>query len=194
MCSSDLQGVATEKGRVPQVEALEQLRVARADGRWKITQPVRAVAATVLHPVQEALLSPFRWWDGMSHYLAGVDEARRTQAKAQQLLTAQSERVTRMGQLESCRPGKLDAKDFDNLDADPEDLGSEVNTVGNCFFLTEGKLSQAWGKMKDSLEAKSFKKEILGRGSRYKAFWWSPDSKRIAFMRFDDNLVPIFPI
>ncbi|MEX2191302.1 MAG: S9 family peptidase [Bacteroidota bacterium] len=36
--------------------------------------------------------------------------------------------------------------------------------------------------------------EILGRSSRYKAFWWSPDGKRIAYYRFDDSLVPMFPI
>jgi len=36
--------------------------------------------------------------------------------------------------------------------------------------------------------------EILGRPTRYKAFWWSPDSKQIAFMRFDDSKVPVFPI
>jgi len=36
--------------------------------------------------------------------------------------------------------------------------------------------------------------EILGRSSRYKAFWWSPDSKRLAFYRFDDSSVPMFPI
>lgn len=36
--------------------------------------------------------------------------------------------------------------------------------------------------------------EILGRATQYKAFWWSPDSKRIAFMRFDDSQVPMFPI
>lgn len=36
--------------------------------------------------------------------------------------------------------------------------------------------------------------EILGRASRYKAFWWSPDSKKLAFMRFDDSKVPVFPI
>lgn len=36
--------------------------------------------------------------------------------------------------------------------------------------------------------------EILGRGSRYRAFYWSPDSKKIAFLRFDDNPVPDFPI
>ncbi len=36
--------------------------------------------------------------------------------------------------------------------------------------------------------------EILGRRSRYKAFWWSPDSKKIVFMRFDQGKVPIFSI
>jgi len=36
--------------------------------------------------------------------------------------------------------------------------------------------------------------EILGRKSNYKAFWWAPNSKMIAFLRFDDNDVPEFPI
>ena len=36
--------------------------------------------------------------------------------------------------------------------------------------------------------------EILGRGSRYRAFYWSPDSKNIAFLRFDDTPVHEFPI
>jgi dipeptidyl-peptidase-4 len=36
--------------------------------------------------------------------------------------------------------------------------------------------------------------EILGRRSRYRAFWWSPDSTRIAFMRFDQSKVPPFTL
>ena len=36
--------------------------------------------------------------------------------------------------------------------------------------------------------------EILGRSSNYKAFWWSPDSKKIGFYRFDNTQVPVFPI
>ncbi|MGP1566306.1 MAG: DPP IV N-terminal domain-containing protein, partial [Candidatus Cryptobacteroides sp.] len=36
--------------------------------------------------------------------------------------------------------------------------------------------------------------EIFGRPSKYKAFWWSPDSKKIAFYRFDNTKVPVFPI
>ena len=36
--------------------------------------------------------------------------------------------------------------------------------------------------------------EIFGRPSRYKAFWWSPDSRKIAFYRFDNTEVRMFPI
>ncbi|MFK7775543.1 MAG: DPP IV N-terminal domain-containing protein [Saprospiraceae bacterium] len=36
--------------------------------------------------------------------------------------------------------------------------------------------------------------EILGRGSNYRAFYWSPNSEQIAFMHFDDTDVPNFPI
>lgn len=36
--------------------------------------------------------------------------------------------------------------------------------------------------------------EILGRPSRYRSFWWSPDSRSIAFFRYDDAGVPVFPI
>ncbi len=36
--------------------------------------------------------------------------------------------------------------------------------------------------------------EIFGRSSNYRAFWWSPDSKKIAFYRFDNTNVPLFPI
>ena len=36
--------------------------------------------------------------------------------------------------------------------------------------------------------------EILGRATRYKSYWWSPDSKHIVFMRMDDTKVPLFPI
>lgn len=36
--------------------------------------------------------------------------------------------------------------------------------------------------------------EILGRHSRYAAFWWSPDSQHLAFLRFDESPVPTFPL
>ena len=36
--------------------------------------------------------------------------------------------------------------------------------------------------------------EILGRDSRYRAFYWSADSKKLAFLQFDDSKVPIFTL
>ncbi|MEP7255826.1 MAG: S9 family peptidase [Ferruginibacter sp.] len=39
-----------------------------------------------------------------------------------------------------------------------------------------------------------YTEEILGRRSAYRSFWWSPDSKRLAFFRTDDSPVPVFTI
>ncbi|RYF88355.1 MAG: S9 family peptidase, partial [Chitinophagaceae bacterium] len=39
-----------------------------------------------------------------------------------------------------------------------------------------------------------YMEEILGRSSAYRAFWWSPDSKKIAFFRSNDTNVPEFTI
>jgi len=36
--------------------------------------------------------------------------------------------------------------------------------------------------------------EILGRSSRYAAFWWSPDSKKLAYLRTDETEVPVFTL
>jgi rod shape-determining protein MreC len=71
-----------------------------ADTRWQVTQPLRAVIATVLHPVQEVLMSPSRWWDSTRLYMSGVDEARQAQSQAQRQLIGQAERLMRVNQLE----------------------------------------------------------------------------------------------
>jgi dipeptidyl-peptidase 4 len=39
-----------------------------------------------------------------------------------------------------------------------------------------------------------YMEEIIGRASNYKGFWWSPDSKTIAYFRSDDTKVPVFTI
>ncbi|CAN1486205.1 DAP2 Dipeptidyl aminopeptidases/acylaminoacyl-peptidases [Spirosomataceae bacterium] len=36
--------------------------------------------------------------------------------------------------------------------------------------------------------------EIFGRPTLFRAYWWSPDSKNIAYMRFDESKTPMFPI
>ncbi|MCU0458500.1 MAG: S9 family peptidase [Bacteroidales bacterium] len=37
-----------------------------------------------------------------------------------------------------------------------------------------------------------YMEEILGRASRYAAFWWSPDAGQIAYLHTDDNPVPLY--
>jgi dipeptidyl-peptidase 4 len=38
-----------------------------------------------------------------------------------------------------------------------------------------------------------YEEEIYGRGQK-RAFWWSPDSSQLAFLRLDDGPVPTFPV
>jgi dipeptidyl-peptidase-4 len=39
-----------------------------------------------------------------------------------------------------------------------------------------------------------YMEEILGRGSRYAAFWFSPDGTKIAYLRTDETTVPVFTL
>lgn len=71
-----------------------------ADARWRMTQPLRAVVATILQPAQNALLAPQSWWAEVGHYTAGLQEARKAQLDAQKKTAAQAERVMRVDQLE----------------------------------------------------------------------------------------------
>ncbi|NBD19356.1 rod shape-determining protein MreC [Aquabacterium fontiphilum] len=71
-----------------------------ADARWAITQPLRAVLATLLHPVQQGLLAPARGYDTLSHYVRGLEEAKAVQQRAERALMAQADRVMRLEQLQ----------------------------------------------------------------------------------------------
>ncbi len=39
-----------------------------------------------------------------------------------------------------------------------------------------------------------YMEEILGRETQHRAFWWSPDSQKLAYLRSDDSPVPTFPL
>ncbi len=65
----------------------------------------------------------------------------------------------------------------------------EVSTGKEIQFTTDGS-----ELILNGYASWVYYEEILGRASRYKAFWWSPDSRHICFMRFDDTQVPMFPI
>jgi rod shape-determining protein MreC len=71
-----------------------------ADTRFKVTQPLRAVVATVLNPVERVLRAPVDAWELSSDYLMGLQEARSAENKARLELAKQAERASRVEQLQ----------------------------------------------------------------------------------------------
>jgi rod shape-determining protein MreC len=72
-----------------------------ADTRFQLTQPLRAVIATALHPVQRLLLVPVQVWQGGGDYVRGLQEALAAQAQAQRTLAEQAERVAQVEPLQA---------------------------------------------------------------------------------------------
>jgi rod shape-determining protein MreC len=72
-----------------------------ADTRFQITQPVRAVIATVLHPIERTLLVPVAAWEGGSDYLVGLQKALTQADAARRDLARQAERSLRLEQVEA---------------------------------------------------------------------------------------------
>ena len=70
-----------------------------ADSRFSVTQPLRAVFATVLHPVERALLVPVEAWQGGSDYFMGLRRAIANEQAARRELAVQAERSLRVEQL-----------------------------------------------------------------------------------------------
>ena len=70
-----------------------------ADSRLKYTQPIRAALATVLLPVQRALLVPVELVEGGSEYAGGLQRAIIGEREARARLVAQAERAARVEQL-----------------------------------------------------------------------------------------------
>ena len=100
-------------------------------------------------------------------FIALVWEGRRLTPEWQELPGEENhvEIVFRMGDLDKIHPGILQPKDFDNMNAEPEDQGDAVGAEGNCFKqAADAKFSFGWGITKESLEKAGFKPEIMGRG------------------------------
>ncbi len=70
-----------------------------ADTRFRLTQPLRAAVATVLHYPQRALLVPVDALAAGRTYLLGLESARAAEAEAQRALVRQAERSARVEQL-----------------------------------------------------------------------------------------------
>lgn len=70
-----------------------------ADTRFKVTQPMRAVMATVLQPVERVLWTPVDVWQTGSQYFIGLQEALRAEAQARRALAEQAARSAGVEQL-----------------------------------------------------------------------------------------------
>ncbi len=70
-----------------------------ADTRFELTQPLRALMATLLNPVERVLRAPIDALSVGSHYMAGLEQALSNEEKARRALVAQSERASRVEQL-----------------------------------------------------------------------------------------------
>ena len=87
-----------------------------------------------------------------------------------------------------------------NLTFSPDSTMLAFTREGNLFVLDissgkeTGLTSDGGPAVYNGYASWVYYEEILGRASRYKAFWWSPDGKWLAFYRFDDSKVPVFPI
>ncbi len=80
-----------------------------ADTRFKITQPVRAVLATALYPVQWLALQPVRAVQGSGDYFTSLSQANASSEEARRKLALQSLRAGQVEQLlqENARLRKL---------------------------------------------------------------------------------------
>ena len=70
-----------------------------ADTRFQVTQPLRAVLATTLHPAQRALLVPVQAWESATEYLMGLNHALADEESTRRAMAVQSERAMRGEQL-----------------------------------------------------------------------------------------------
>ncbi len=71
-----------------------------ADTRFKLTQPLRAVVATVLNPVERSLRAPVDLLSGVSDYAMGLQKALSAEGQARRELVRQAERASKVEQLQ----------------------------------------------------------------------------------------------
>lgn len=72
-----------------------------ADTRFKLTVPLRAGVATVLHPIERALLVPVEILQGGGNYMLGLRQALNNEETAHRELARQAERALRVEQLQT---------------------------------------------------------------------------------------------
>ena len=72
-----------------------------ADTRFRVAEPLRAAVATVLFPIERTLLVPLDAWERSGRYISGLTGSVDREQAAERALAAQSERASRVEQLEA---------------------------------------------------------------------------------------------
>ncbi len=135
-------------------------------------------------------------WADDDHYLLKKDSAGQHLTYSVEAVTGKSSLYTKSND-DVQLPVIADAK---NITASPDKKYVAYTRKNNLYIqeLATGKETALTTDGNDSImngyASWVYYEEILGRASHYRAFWWSPDSRRIAFMHFDDSKVPVFPI
>ena len=134
-------------------------------------------------------------WEDDDHYLVVEDSAGQKITRSIDALTGKSSAYS--APVEPELPEIANAK---NITFSPDKKYVAYTRDNNLFVkeLSSGKETALTTDGSDSIlngyASWLYYEEILGRPSHYRAFWWSPDSKQIAYMHFDDSKVPVFPI
>lgn len=162
-----------------------------------------------------------RWTDSQHFLLSTYDAATHKNSAVQVDAKTGNETSYSGTDVYSVRPKSLKSKDNDiylfggkqierltnspNLEKiNPEfspDSSSIAFTRGNDLYMldvkTKKEIRLTFDGSKNILNGYAswvYMEEILGRATQYKAFWWNPDSKSIAFFRTDETDVPVFTI
>lgn len=70
-----------------------------ADVRLNVTQPVRAVVASVLYPAQWVVMEPVSWARSLGGYFQSLQSSQRAEQQAREQLNLQSQRASQVEQL-----------------------------------------------------------------------------------------------
>jgi dipeptidyl-peptidase-4 len=144
-----------------------------------------------------------KWADGQHYVEMRKDEADgKTKAMLVDVKTGKAEPYQEAAPGVAVPAGPaLAIKGARNQTLSPDGKWAAYTKADNNFYLFEVDTKKESQITRDGSEtilngyaSWVYYEEILGRASNYKAFWWSPDSKSICYMRFDDAEVPMFPI
>jgi dipeptidyl-peptidase-4 len=141
-----------------------------------------------------------RWIDD-DHYIEARREGEKTKSFTVNVKTGETVPFEEKKVVKQKKDYAALIKDAQNVTWSPDEKWVAYTDKNNNLFIRNAETDKdiqlttdGNENIKNGYASWVYMEEILGRGSRYRAFWWSPDSKKICYLRFDDTQVPTFPI